>query len=168
MNKAIIIGAVVLVLLAFIVGSSKGSKDEREEIANENGAIEFLRYKPLSYLKGYISYLGANPLPSGKKWLSPILHIDGTSGYLVAKDIYDAKDAFNDDETLAYSALSRLHSLADLADIQILFQQFKKENIFDYMRSFLNEKELTRCAKVLQSLPIMVSRTNQKIKIMQP
>lgn len=174
MNKFIVIGALVLLIGAFIIGSSRGSKGDKEDAANENAAIDFLAYKPLETLNGLMSYLALNSHDkNGKliKWITPVYHLPNENLIQIAKDIYNAKGFFNDDETLTYSALSQLKSLFDLPDLNLWFKSksvSNGEDLFDYMNSYLNNKEMARCAKLLKALPIMISKTDTTKKIMQP
>lgn len=177
MKQGIIIGFFVLIVVAFIVGSSKGSADDREEEAEQLGAEEFNAYK---------KYTDTTGLLAAAKTAMPVYdhailekgiqnHISDKAAGELAKDIYKAKGMFDDDETKTYGTLRQLESLVDLWALNYKFRQLatamnevKKKaggpiftpdptNVIDYMHSYLSNAEMKKCNDVLNKLPVFIA-----------
>lgn len=160
----IIVGAITILVLAFLIGSSKGNADDKEEEKNYEGTLNFLQYKKLTDVNSFAQWgfdtAQAYKMKYPKK--TERLTTSATELGKIAKDIYDAKGFWNDDETMTASALRRLVSVSDISPLNAVFMFKYKENIFDYMNSYLNESEMTECGKILAELPAYIVRKPRK------
>jgi hypothetical protein len=70
----------------------------------------------------------------------------------VAKQFYDAKGIFNDDETKVYGMLRALRYDTQLSQISERFFQMYKKDLYNYIASFMNEKEMLEVNKLVSNL----------------
>lgn len=133
MKQFIAISLIVLVVVAFIVGSNKGNAAEKEAELNALGARLFLS------LKQYTSDAGINELIT-KTAQANIenyrMHPTDTMNLIkaamksarpvnviaaIAQDIYKSKKLLNDDENATYAAFSNIRSLVELEKVNLVF-----------------------------------------------
>lgn len=71
----------------------------------------------------------------------------------LASDIKKAKGIFNDDETAVYSTLKNVNYKAQLSQVAETFRKQYGTDMVEYLKSFLNEKELSRVFDLGELLP---------------
>lgn len=60
----------------------------------------------------------------------------------LAKELYDAHGFFNDDEEQVYGALRQLKAKTQLSWVADVFYQQYKQDLYTYLRSFLDDSEM--------------------------
>lgn len=149
MKNAFIWIAVGLIIVAFLVGSSKGDAEEKETAAEDQGAVDFLKFKIYTTDSGRNAgilaviakeFPGTQTTQAGRDARNAMLHsafhsYDSQATLdSIAADIYNAKSVFDDDESKAYAALARITSLMDLYAVNAMS--------FSIVVKRLNEKKV--------------------------
>jgi hypothetical protein len=71
----------------------------------------------------------------------------------LAKQIYEAKGVFNDDEAAVYSAINQLRTRGDFYVLNGTFNNLYKSDMVQYIRGFLSAEEFLPIATRLSKLP---------------
>lgn len=75
----------------------------------------------------------------------------------VAAMLKRAKGIFNDNEGAVYSAMKELKTQSQLAQVaQVFFKEYD-QNLLEYLRDFLNDKEQARVYSLIKNLPTGVT-----------
>lgn len=174
MNRTVITIALIIVVTAFIVGSFKGSADDREEAREDKGAQRFVEFKQYTIAQGIRSEL--DKITAAAKMTEQQAAVfrgkavqQSTSSAIllnVANDIFNSRGfLLDDDENRVIGALNTLKSLIDLWRLQITFYSVSlrnpllpadQRNVIGYLAAFLSPAEQLQCADILDELPLCI------------
>lgn len=71
----------------------------------------------------------------------------------IAKDLYDSKGVFNDDEQKLYGTIKRFKFKSQVSQAADVFFTTYKKDLASYLSTFLNDQELQRIYNYLDQLP---------------
>jgi hypothetical protein len=69
-----------------------------------------------------------------------------------SKLFYDASGVFNDDEEKVFGALRSMKYASQLSQVSERFFQMYKKDLYNYLQSFMSEKELFTVAQIVSKL----------------
>jgi hypothetical protein len=71
----------------------------------------------------------------------------------IAKDLYDSRGFFNDDESKLYGAIKRFRFKSQISQVADHFQKRYNKDLAFYLSTFLNQDELQKVYNFTDSLP---------------
>lgn len=87
-------------------------------------------------------------------WQKVLQTLLTTSGaHALAARIKKAKGIFNDNELAVYSAFKTVRNKAQVSQLAETFQREYGMDLVEYLREFMNEKELARVFELVEILP---------------
>lgn len=89
----------------------------------------------------------SKPTPKGARLLT------ANSGSLLSEKIYNAHHWYNDNEEEIYSVFRALSSQSQVTSLAYWFKQKYSEDLFYFLKSFLNDKEMATIIKIINSKP---------------
>ena len=142
-NIAIIAGAVLVSSLIarpvlFGLLEALGLRDSKSDTSFKKLQATVAEYFSPTYLTN-LSAKGPTSLEVGPG--SSYLFSQSTTDQL-AKAIYDAKGFFNDNENAVYGVFSQINTKAQVSWLATRFAVKYKYDLLEYLKSFLNQKEL--------------------------
>jgi hypothetical protein len=123
------------------------TKEEREaeQTTSEYGGGSGKPIDQNPWSPKYITYV-LTQLRTGQS--AALLTVAGLNKY--AKQIYDAKTWYNDDEEAVYGALRQLSSNTQLSQLAGHFQTNFKKDLYEYIRSMFNDAELAVVTNIVK------------------
>lgn len=88
-----------------------------------------------------------------KKGGSGTYLLNSTSATLLAKNIYDSKGYFNDDEDKLYGVFKSLKTKSQVSYLAEFFYKKYSKDLVAYLQTFLNDDEMARLKKIIDPLP---------------
>lgn len=70
----------------------------------------------------------------------------------VAKMIWDSKSVFGDDENKVYAAFKLVENLAQMNYLVLYFKKYMKQDMYEFLNSFLDESELSKINDIVKKL----------------
>jgi len=86
-------------------------------------------------------------LPAGAKLLTQA----GAAAYV--NDLWDATGIFNDDEEKIYGVFRAMKTQSQIAALAKRFNQLKAQDLYSYLKNYLNESELITVKKIIDQKP---------------
>jgi len=72
----------------------------------------------------------------------------------IAKDIYDSKGLFNDNEEKVFNAFNLLKNQAQVSWVSGIFQRNKRD-LSTFLKSFLNDEEMAKLYRIVANKPLL-------------
>jgi hypothetical protein len=114
---------------------SKGEKEEKQNLQALEGAT----------IWDYNKFLSS--LPAGAKLLTQ----GGAAAYV--DDLWDATGTFNDDEEKIYGVFRAMKTQSQIAALAKRFNQIKNQDLYSYLKNYLNESELLTVKGIIDQKP---------------
>tara|TARA_R110000868_G_C10964734_1_gene768992 strand:- start:6406 stop:6993 length:588 start_codon:yes stop_codon:yes gene_type:complete len=73
----------------------------------------------------------------------------------VAKEIYNSKGLFNDDEQMLFNSFNKLRNQAQVSYIAEIFQKDKRD-LTTFLKSFLNDEEMAKLYRIVANKPLLL------------
>lgn len=73
----------------------------------------------------------------------------------VAKEIYNSKGLFNDDEQMLFNSFNKLRNQAQVSYIAEIFQKDKRD-LTTFLKSFLNDEEMAKLYRIVSNKPLLL------------
>ena len=73
----------------------------------------------------------------------------------IAKQIYDSKGFFNDNEEQLYDAFQKTKNQAQISYVSGIFQRDYKRDLFSFLQKFLAPDELSKVYQIIKGKPIV-------------
>jgi hypothetical protein len=114
---------------------SKESKQEEQSLQ----ALESANYWNYNdFLKSY---------PAGTRLLTQ----GGAAAYV--EDLWNATGYFNDDEQQIYGVFRAMKTQSQVAALAKRFNELKSQDLYSYLKNYLNEEELLTVKKIIDQKP---------------
>jgi len=141
-------------LLIGAVAQKFGLIPSQESKQAEANAGALAKFKPWarSFAEDWIKANGTK----GNKYAITLLTT--AKAELIAQQLKKAKGVFNDDETAVVSVFRYLKTQTQLSQVAKVFYSLYKTELFTFLESFLNEKELSKLYEIAQGLPVGITR----------
>lgn len=79
----------------------------------------------------------------------------GSQLITVAKEIYNSKGLFNDDEQMLFNSFNKLRNQAQVSYIAEIFQKDKRD-LTTFLKSFLNDEEMAKLYRIVSNKPLLL------------
>lgn len=79
--------------------------------------------------------------------------LNSASATLLAKNIYDSKGYFNDDEDKLFGVFKSLKTKSQVSYLAEFFYKKYSKDLVAYLQTFLNDDEMARLKKIIDPLP---------------
>ena len=86
-------------------------------------------------------------LPAGAKLLTQ----NGAAAYV--NDLWNATGYFNDDEQAIYGVFRAMKTQSQISALAKRFNQLKAQDLYSYLKNYLNEEELLTVKKIIDQKP---------------
>lgn len=94
-----------------------------------------------------------------KKGYIKVLNYDLQPKY--AKQLWDAKGIFNDDENAVYDVFRNMHYQTSLSILAYVFSQTYSESLYDYLTSFMSDSEMRKIFDITKNYKVGYSLDNK-------
>lgn len=151
MNPIMLILSVALVVFIFKMFQKIGVTDTKEERRDSRQAYKLegiKEFDPKEAQRMTDKLVKQGKTKAEILKLSPNLTRMGT----IARNIYDSKGFFKDDEIRALSFFNLLKNRYELALLSAYFSKEYKKDLVSYWKSFTNEEEQARLYRILKPL----------------
>lgn len=81
------------------------------------------------------------------------LLISSATGAEYSKILKNAPGVFNDDETAVYGVFNKLKTQSQVSNLAYWFNKYYHQDMFTFLKDFLNDSELGQVAKIVTSKP---------------
>lgn len=143
-----------------VITAEAGSVTQVTSVNPSNPALALNPRYHFTIVKDYLSKKGISK-PSGedlKKIYSPFpgsnLFYD-TALQQIAKQIWDSKGFFNDNEEQLFDAFQKARNQAQISYISGVFQRDYKRDLFSFLQGFLDQAELSKVYQIIKGKPII-------------
>jgi hypothetical protein len=145
---------------ANVTQAETGSVTQVSAVNPSNPALALNPRYHFTIVNDYIKKKGISK-PSGedlKKIYSPfpgsnIFYDVALQG--IAKQIYDSKGFFNDNEEQLFDAFQKTRNQAQISYVSGVFQRDYKRDLFSFLQKFLSEAELSKVYQIIKGKPLI-------------
>ena len=144
---------------ANVIKAESGSVTQASSVIPSNPALALNPRYHFTIMKEYLKKIGKTK-PSAedqKKIYSPfpgsnIFYDVALQG--IAKQLWDSKGFFNDNEEQAFDAFQKARNQAQISYIAGVFQRDYKRDLFSFLQSFMNEAEISKVYSIIKGKPL--------------
>ena len=153
-------GFIALKKVGEMVGIFQTKEEQQQEQATEDaGASATTTYANNPYVAFNPNYAIAIVKAYNKKYYPKVFN--GTYNMVFSQlqyvqminDLWAGKDAFNDDEEKVYGIFRRLTTQWQLSLFASLFYYFKKRDLLEWLKTFLNPDEMSVIFNIIKNYP---------------
>lgn len=144
---------------ANVIKAESGSVTQASSVIPSNPALALNPRYHFTIMKEYLKKIGKTK-PSAedqKKIYSPF---PGSNIFFdvalqgIAKQLWDSKGFFNDNEEQAFDAFQKARNQAQISYIAGVFQRDYKRDLFSFLQSFMNEAEISKVYSIIKGKPL--------------
>jgi len=144
---------------ANVIAAESGSVTQASSVNPSNPALALNPRYHFTIMKEYLKKIGKtkSSAEDQKKIYSPfpgsnIFYDVALQG--IAKQLWDSKGFFNDNEEQAFDAFQKARNQAQISYIAGVFQRDYKRDLFSFLQSFMNEAEISKVYSIIKGKPL--------------
>jgi hypothetical protein len=124
-----------------------------ESEANRNAMLSFNPQYRSALVIAYAKKYGKDKTKSQlAAWLK-LQQMPSDTASIFAKQIYDSKGTFNDNEDTLYNIFRNIKTQYQLSFISGIFSTVYKKDLLEYLKSFLNDVEINKLLTMVKNYP---------------
>lgn len=145
---------------ANVIQAESGSVTQSSAVNPSNPSLALNPRYHFTIMADYIKKKGRSK-PTGEDFKKVYTPFPGSNIFYdvalqgIAKQIWNSKGIFNDNETQLFDAFQKARNQAQISYIAGVFQRDYKRDLFSFLQSFLNDAELSKVYQIIKGKPIV-------------